>query len=287
LTRPTLPDSGPRVVAIGGGHGLAMSLRAIRTYAGHLTAVVATGDDGGSSGRIRAELAMPAPGDLRRCLSALAPDPTAADGFEHRFGSGSLAGHAVGNLVLAGLVDAGHDLAGAADLASAWLGIDPTRVRVLPATAVPVDLVADTDGGAVRGQVAVEDAEGVRSIRFEPPSPAAPPEVPKAIGAADQVVLGPGSFFTSILGAAVPEIVATIASVTVPVALVANLDVAASTQVDRLRGHGIEPTHVVVQPGAGTAEIDGVVVVEADVVRPHGLAHDAARLAPVLASILD
>lgn len=287
MTGPTLPVGGPRVVAIGGGHGLAMSLRAIRTYAGHLTAVVATGDDGGSSGRIRAELAMPAPGDLRRCLSALAPDPTAADGFEHRFASGSLAGHAVGNLVLAGLVDAGHDLAGAADLASAWLGIDPTRVRVLPATAVPVDLVADTDGGAVRGQVAVEDAEGVRSIRFEPPSPAAPPEVPKAIGAADQVVLGPGSFFTSVLGAAVPEIVAAIASVTVPVALVANLDVAGSTQVDRLRTHGIEPTHVVVQPGAGTAEIEGVAVVEADVVRPHGLAHDADRLAPVLASILD
>ncbi len=283
-----MPDGGPRVVAIGGGHGLAMSLRAIHTYAGHLTAVVATGDDGGSSGRIRAELAMPAPGDLRRCLSALAPDPVAADGFEHRFGSGSLAGHAVGNLVLAGLVDAGHDLAAAADLASTWLGIDPTRVRVLPATAVPVDLVADTDGGAVRGQVAVEHVEGVRSIRFEPPSPAAPPEVPKAIGAADQVVLGPGSFFTSVLGAAaVPEIVAAIASVTASVTLVANLDVAPGEQVDRLRAHGIEPTHVVVQSGAGAAEIEGVTVVEADVVRPHGLAHDADRLAPVLSSILD
>lgn len=283
-----MPDSGPRVVAIGGGHGLAMSLRAIHTYAGHLTAVVATGDDGGSSGRIRAELAMPAPGDLRRCLSALAPDPVAADGFEHRFGSGSLAGHAVGNLVLAGLVDAGHDLAGAADLASAWLGIDPSRVRVLPATAVPVDLVADTDGGAVRGQVAVEHAEGVRSIRFEPQSPAAPPEVTKSIGAADQIVLGPGSFFTSILGAAtVPEIVDAIASVTAPVALVANLDVDPDEQIDRLRSHGIEPTHVVVQPGAGVVEIEGVTVVEADVVRPHGLAHDADRLAPVLSSILD
>ena len=275
MTASPSSGAGPRVVAIGGGHGLAMSLRAIHTYAGHLTAVVATGDDGGSSGRIRSELAMPAPGDLRRCLSALAPDSVAADGFEHRFGSGSLAGHAVGNLVLAGLVDAGHDLAGAADLASIWLGIDPTRVRVLPAT-------------AVRGQVAVEEAAGVRSIRFDPPSPAAPPEVPKAIGAADQVVLGPGSFFTSILGAAaVPEIVDAISAVTAPVTLVANLDVAADEQVDRLRTHGIEPTHVVVQTGAGAADIEGVTFVEADVVRPHGLAHDADRLAPVLASILD
>ena len=286
-----MPDGGPRVVAIGGGHGLAMSLRAIRTYGGHLTAIVATGDDGGSSGRIRQELTMPAPGDLRRCLSALAPDPAAADGFEHRFGSGSLAGHAVGNLVLAGLVDAGHDLAAAADLASTWLGIDPTRVRVLPATAVPIDLVADTDAGAVRGQVAVEEAAGVRSIRFDPPAPAAPPEVPKAIGAADQVVLGPGSFFTSVLGAAaVPEVVSAIASVSCPVTLIANLDVSPGEQVDRLVDHGIEPTHVVVQAGGATAvgasEIGGVTIVEADVVRPHGLAHDADRLSPVLASIV-
>lgn len=287
MTVPSMPDDGPRVVAIGGGHGLAMSLRAIRTYAGHLTAVVATGDDGGSSGRIRSELKMPAPGDLRRCLSALAPDPAAADGFEHRFGSGSLTGHAVGNLVLAGLVDAGHDLAAAADLASTWLGIDPTRIRVLPATAVPVDLVASTDSGDVRGQVAVEEAAGVRSVRFDPPSPAAPPEVPKAVGAADQIVLGPGSFFTSILGAAaVPEIVDAIASVGCPVTLVANLDVAPGEQVDRLRSHGIQPTHVVVQSGGVRGDLDGVTVVEADIVRPHGLAHDADRLAPVLAAVV-
>ncbi len=288
MTGAATTQGGPRVVAIGGGHGLAMSLRAIQGYASHLTAIVATGDDGGSSGRIRSELTMPAPGDLRRCLSALAPDPVAAEGFEHRFGSGSLAGHAVGNLVLAGLVDAGHDLAGAADVVSGWLGIDSTRTRILPATSVPVDLVADTDEGPVRGQVAVEEAAGVRSIRFDPPAPMAPPEVPKAIGAADQIVLGPGSFFTSVLGAAaVPEIVDAIASVAAPVGLVANLDVDPGVQVARLRSHGIEPTHVVVQAGGATGDVGGVTVVEADIVRPHGLAHDADRLAPVLAALLD
>jgi uncharacterized cofD-like protein len=281
-------SNGPRVVAIGGGHGLAMSLRAIRTYAGHLTAVVATGDDGGSSGRIRAELDMPAPGDLRRCISSLIPDDVTAAGFEHRFGSGSLEGHAVGNLVLAGLVDAGHDLASAADVVSTWLGIDPAHTRILPATSVPVDLVADTARGQVRGQVAVEEADDVRSVRFDPPAPTVPPEVPKAIGAADQIVLGPGSFFTSVLGAAaVPEVADAIAGTTAQVVLVANLDVDPAEQIARLHDHGIEPGVVVAQQGTGVQAPDGVRIVEADIDRPHGLAHDPDLLAPVLASIAE
>ncbi len=276
---------GPRVVAIGGGHGLAMSLRAIESYAGHLTAVVATGDDGGSSGRLRADLDMPAPGDLRRCLSALATEETVAQGFEHRFRSGPLSGHAVGNLVLAGLVDAGHDLGRAADLVSGWLGIDPARVRILPATGVAVDLVATTSEGTVRGQVAVEEVGGVQSIGFDPPDPPVPAEVLEAIGSADQIVLGPGSFFTSVLGvAAVPAIASAIDAAAATVTLVANLDADVGVLVGRLRAHGIDPDVVVVQAGAaGEGHVD-VAVVEADVVRPHGLAHDPALLATVLAT---
>lgn len=278
-------DGGPRVVAIGGGHGLAMSLRAIQTYAGHLTAVVATGDDGGSSGRIRADLDVPAPGDLRRCLSALAADAVVANGLEHRFGSGPLAGHAVGNLVLAGLVDAGHDLAGAADLVSSWLGIDSATVRILPVTATPIDLVATTDDGEVRGQVAVEDATGVRSIAFDPPAPPVPDEVLAAIGAADQIVLGPGSFFTSVLGAAaVPDIVKAIEATGAPTTLVANLDATPAEQLRILGDHGICADVVVAQAGTTTTGRGTARVVEADVVRPHGLAHDHTLLAPVLAS---
>src|SRR5690242_21014540 len=96
----------PNVVALGGGHGLALALTALREYAGEITAVVSVADDGGSSGRLRRDLDVPAPGDLRRCLVALAagdgPWPAA---FEHRFGSGELAGHALGNLVIVGLTE--------------------------------------------------------------------------------------------------------------------------------------------------------------------------------------
>ncbi|WP_436795782.1 gluconeogenesis factor YvcK family protein [Actinospongicola halichondriae] len=276
---------GPRVVAIGGGHGLAMSLRAIEAYAGHLTAVVATGDDGGSSGRLRADLDMPAPGDLRRCLSALAADETVAHGFEHRFSAGPLEGHAVGNLVLAGLVDAGHDLGSAADVVSGWLGIDPNRVRILPATDVAVDLVADTDRGTVRGQVQIEESTGVRSVGFDPPAPPVPDEVLAAIGRADQIVLGPGSFFTSVMGvAAVPDIAKAIDAADAVVTLVANLDADPGVLVDRLRAHGIDPDVVVVQTGMSCAAPAGVQIVEADIVRPHGLAHDPALLSTVLAT---
>lgn len=278
--------SGPRVVAVGGGHGLAMSLRATRAYAGHLTAVVATGDDGGSSGRLRAELQMPAPGDLRRCLTAVAPDTEVAAGLEHRFGGGELAGHAVGNLVLAGLVDAGYDLAAAADVVSRWLGLDPAVVRVLPATLVPVSMVATTDGGEVRGQVAVEQADGVRRIAVDPPDPDVPDEALAAIGAADQVVLGPGSFFTSVLGAAcVPKIAKAIGAAAGRVVLVVNLDADLAEHLALLRDHGIEPTDAVVAAGTATGGVARPTVVEADVVRPHGLAHDPTLLAAVLATL--
>lgn len=281
-------DGGPRVVAIGGGHGLAMSLRAIDTYAGHLTAVVATGDDGGSSGRLRAELPMPAPGDLRRCLSALAADETMAAGFEHRFGAGSLEGHAVGNLLLAGLVDAGHDLLAAADLAGRWLGLDPQRVRVLPATIQPVELVATTSDAEVRGQVAVDEASGVRSVGFDPPSPTVPDDALDSIAAADQIVLGPGSFFTSVLAAAaIPPVAKAIEAAAAPVVLVANLDADPADHVATLAAHGITADAVVVNAGSTPTERTDVRVLEADIVRPHGRAHDPDLLAAVLPRTLD
>lgn len=287
--------TGPRVVAIGGGHGLATSLRAVRTYAGHLTAVVATGDDGGSSGRLRAALDMPAPGDLRRCLTAMAADQSLAAALEHRFGRGELAGHAVGNLVLAGLYDAGHDLLTAAEHVSSWLGIG-ADVRVLPATHGPVDMVATTDGGEVRGQVSVEGTPGITKIAMDPPDPSVPTEVLSAIGEADQVILGPGSFFTSVLAAAVvPAIRKAIDVTSGRVVFVANLradevEVAGfdlGRHVDALLAHGIRPDVVLTQQGGlplGTMP-GGVELVVADVDRPHGLAHDRELLGRALAEL--
>jgi uncharacterized cofD-like protein len=287
--------TGPKVVAIGGGHGLAMSLSAISTYAAHTTAVVATSDDGGSSGRLRAELGMAAPGDLRRCLTSVAPDRLLADSLEHRFTAGDLSGHAVGNLVLAGLVDAGNDLVAAADHLSRWLQIDPDVVRVLPATHEPVAMVGSTPSGEVRGQVALEGTTGITAIAIDPPDPKVPDEVVGAIAAADQVVLGPGSFHTSVLAAAVvPGIRDALQESSARTVFVCNLraeepevrgfDVA--RHVDVLAAHGIAVDVVVAQEGGlPVGEAASVDVVVADVDRPHGLAHDAELLGAVLARL--
>lgn len=290
--------SAPRVVAVGGGHGLAISLRAITGYAAHTTAVVATSDDGGSSGRLRQQLGVPAPGDLRRCLTSVAPDQELAASLEHRFGTGAgdLAGHAVGNLVLAGLVDAGDDLVGAADRLSRWLGLDPDHIRVLPATHEPVAMVGATAHGEVRGQVALEEAEGITGVHIDPPDPKVPDEVREAIAAADQIVLGPGSFHTSVLAAAVvPGVRDAIAAGHARRILIANLradepevagfDVA--RHVHALRAHGIPVDAVVVQEGSlPVGDVGDLEVVVADIDRPHGLAHDADLLGAVLATLL-
>jgi uncharacterized cofD-like protein len=202
----TVPD-GPRVVALGGGHGLAASLSALRRVAGELTAVVTVADDGGSSGRLRTELGALPPGDLRMALAALADSQEWARLFQYRFGGdGPLAGHAVGNLVLTALSQVVDGPVPALDLAGTLLR---AAGRVLPMSERPVDIVArvvdepaGSPGGVreVRGQVAVATTTGrVESVRLVPDQPEACPEAVAAIGVADAVVLGPGSLFTSVL----------------------------------------------------------------------------------------
>jgi len=288
--------SGPHVVAIGGGHGLATVLKAARSYAGKVTAIVSTGDDGGSSGRLRHLLGVPAPGDLRRCLTAVSPDHDVAAAFEHRFRHGDLAGHPVGNLLLAGLMDAGHDLAAAADLVAGWLSIDLATMRVLPATSRPVHLVAETSGGVVRGQVDIERSSEVKHIAVDPADPPVPSPVCDAIEHdANQIVLGPGSFYASVLApSVVPRIRQSLEARRGRLVFVSNLraseasvegfDVARHVAI--LREHGIQPDAVVAQTGAlPLGELEGVEVVEADIDRPHGLAHDPALLGEVLATL--
>ncbi|WP_462186158.1 MULTISPECIES: gluconeogenesis factor YvcK family protein [unclassified Frankia] len=205
------PDRAPAVVAFGGGHGLAASLAALRQITSALTAVVTVGDDGGSSGRLRAELGALPMGDLRMALAALAgPDgwsTTWAGVFQHRFGGdGPLAGHAVGNLVLTALAERTGSPVAALDLAAALLGL---RGRVLPLSTRGIDIVADVvglDPGAptaeveVRGQAAVATTGGrVVGVRLSPAAPPACPEAVAAAGAADWIILGPGSHYTSML----------------------------------------------------------------------------------------
>ncbi len=217
-----LTPGGPRVVALGGGHGLAATLTAVRSYASQVTAVVSVADDGGSSGRLRQAFGIPAPGDLRRCLVALG-DPTSpwTGFFEHRFDAGELEGHALGNLVIAGLASATGDFAAALEEAGRLVGC---AGRVLPASTVPVVLKADADGGPVEGQVNVSSAGRISAVSLVPPDAPAPPAALKAIATADQVVLGPGSLFTSVLAAAiVPEVTEALAATSAQTVYVCNL----------------------------------------------------------------
>lgn len=200
----------PTVVAFGGGHGLAASLQALRHLTDRLTAVVTVADDGGSSGRLREELGVLPPGDLRMALSALCDDGewgrTWRDVLQHRFRSeGSLHDHAVGNLLIVALWELLGDPVAGLDWVARLLG---SRGRVLPMSSVPLDIEADVAGlepgspdavRVVRGQAAVATTPGrVREVRLIPADPPACDEAVDAVRTADWAVLGPGSWFTSV-----------------------------------------------------------------------------------------
>ncbi|SDS07033.1 gluconeogenesis factor YvcK family protein [Microlunatus soli] len=202
----------PTVVAFGGGHGLSASLGALRRITDRLTAIVTVADDGGSSGRIRAELDCLPPGDLRMALAALCGDDesgrTWADVLQYRFpGDGSLGGHAIGNLLIAGLWQRlGGDPVAGLEMVARLLG---ARGRVLPMSAVPLEIEADVVGldpsvpdevGTVHGQekVAKTTAE-VRAVRLIPADPPASVQAVQAVRDADWLILGPGSWFTSVI----------------------------------------------------------------------------------------
>lgn len=191
---------GPSVVALGGGRGLATVLSAVRRYAGSITAVVSVADDGGSSGRLRQTHGVPAPGDLRKCLVALSePDTVWREGFEHRFRGGELDGHALGNLIIVGLTQTMGDFAQALDEVCRLL---KCAGRVLPATCDPITLMAEVgdSGATVEGQVALSSAvEPIRRVHIVPEDAKGHPEAITAIELADQVILAPGSLYTSLL----------------------------------------------------------------------------------------
>jgi uncharacterized cofD-like protein len=269
----------------------------VRRYAGRTTAVVATADDGGSTGRLRGPLGLPAPGDLRVCLAAMVGESSCplASALDYRFGGTDVEGHALGNLLLAGLADSLGDFAAAVDELARLVGLDPAVGRVIPATTEAVVLRAETAAGdEVTGQVAIAGTPGIVRVRVDPEGAAAPPEVAAALADADQVVLGPGSLYTSVLAAvAVDDVREAIKQATGPVVYVCNVraqaeetrgyDVAA--HVAALRRHGVEPDVVLVQQGALPLGAAHAEIVAADVVRPHGLAHDPAKLAEALRAL--
>jgi uncharacterized cofD-like protein len=279
-----------RAVAIGGGHGTAVTLRALRRITSDVTAVVSVADNGGSTGRLRDMLDVAAVGDLRKCLTALA-DPTneLVPYLEHRFRHGDLEGHAVGNLLLAGVIDASGDLETSVRTVAHLLGVTGD---VLPASTEGVTLVARTGEGRTEGQTEVASSATIRFITTEPATVVAPKSVTTAIGEADLIVIGPGSLFTSVLAAcAVPHVSDALATTTATRVFVANLHdqipettgYSLSDHLNAVARHGVGVDVVLAQRGAALrGESSRFRVIEADLAGPNGRVHDSVKLARCL-----
>ncbi len=279
-----------RVVAVGGGHGTAVSLRALKRVTGDVTGVVSVADDGGSTGRLRAMLNVAAVGDLRKCLGALAdPENPLAASFEHRFSVGELSGHAVGNLLLVGLIDATGDLEESVRAVAQAMGVTGT---IVPASREGVVLVASTEDGPTRGQTEIMRSSSIRRISLEPAHPAAPIAAVEAIERADLVVIGPGSLFTSVLAACVvPGITQALAGTRAKTVYVANLRVqppetegfTLQDHVDALERHGVVPDLVLVDERSAFANDRCALPVRIlDLTGENGFVHDVQKLSKAL-----
>jgi uncharacterized cofD-like protein len=275
-----------KVVAVGGGHGAAVSLRALKLLSSDVTGVVSVADDGGSTGRLRAMLNVAAVGDLRKCLVALAdPENPLTASFEHRFSVGELAGHAVGNLLLVGLLDATGDLEESVRALAQVMGVTGT---IVPASCEGVILLATTEDGPARGQSKVARSSSIRRISLEPAHPAAPIVAVETIERADVVLIGPGSLFTSVLAACVvPGITQALAATKAKKIYVANLRAqlpetegfTLQDHVDALERHGVVADLVLVDQTStfGSDPCTWVTRV-VDVAAANGLVHDVQKL---------
>jgi len=307
----------PRVVAFGGGHGLASSLTALRRITDRLTAVVTVADDGGSSGRLREELNCLPPGDLRMALAALCGDDesgrTWADVLQYRFeSSGPLGDHAIGNLLIAGLWERLGDPVAGLDMVGALLGAEG---RVLPMASVPLEIEADVIGlqpdrpdeiSVIRGQARVAKTAGeVCAVRLLPTDPPACPESLEVVLDADWIVLGPGSWFTSVIPhLLVPQLAKAIQATEARRILTLNLEPAGETagfsaakHIELLADHAPDLRLDVVLADSGFASEDphlyawadflGARLVVADLAARDGSPrHDPLRLASAYAEIM-
>lgn len=306
----------PRVVALGGGHGLAASLSALRRVTTELTAIVTVADNGGSSGRLRSEFGTLPPGDLRMALAALCGDDrwgrTWAQVLQHRFDSeGELNGHSLGNLLIVGLWDLLDDHVLGLDWVAGLLG---SRGRVLPMSTAPLDItgkIAGPDGEPssvlVRGQAAVATTQNLLEVALDPEDPPACVEALEAIAEADFVVLGPGSWFTSVIPhVLVPEQRKALTASDATIVVVLNLE----AQSGETEGYGAEDHLAVLHRHAPDLRVDYVIADPTSVPDPdhlnayvvelggqlvladvrdetHSGQHDPAKLAAAYAPLLN
>jgi len=221
-------EQGPRIVAIGGGHGLSTLLRGLKRHTRNLTAIVTVADDGGGSGMLRDELGMPPPGDIRNCMQALAnTEPVMEQLLAYRFKEGRLSGQSFGNLLLAAL----NGISGSFDEAVGKMSeVLAITGRVLPVTTADIALEATFENGTrVSGEskiAAFKKAQDCRISRVElhPEHPAALPETLEAISKADLILLGPGSLYTSVIpNLLVDGVVKAIQSSDAPRVYIANI----------------------------------------------------------------
>ncbi len=216
---------GPKIVAIGGGTGLSTLLRGLKQYSANITAIVTVADDGGSSGRLRREIGVLPPGDIRNCIASLADEEKLlTELFQYRFQAGDgLSGHSFGNLFLTAMTEITGDLERAIAASSKVLAI---RGRVLPATLADVTLWADLrDGRRIEGESEITEAHGkIERLGCYPADPPALKAALKAIDEADYIVIGPGSLYTSVIpNILVPEIQQAIAESDAPRIYICNI----------------------------------------------------------------
>lgn len=228
---------GPRIVVVGGGTGLSNLLRGLKRYSANITAIVTVADDGGSSGRLRREIGVLPPGDIRNCLAALADEEKLlTELFQYRFKAGDgLTGHSFGNLFLTAMSEVTGDLEQAIAASSRVLAV---RGQVLPATLSDVRLWAElADGRYIEGESSITEANGtIVRMGCIPENPPALPKAVKAISEADYIIIGPGSLYTSIIpNLLVPEITAAIAQRDVPRIYVCNI----MTQEGETQGYSV------------------------------------------------
>ncbi|MDQ7992609.1 MAG: uridine diphosphate-N-acetylglucosamine-binding protein YvcK [Propionicimonas sp.] len=315
---PRIPRR-PAVAALGGGHGLAASLEALRRLTNRLTAIVTVADDGGSSGRLREEFDILPPGDLRMALAAMCGDDEVerawAEVLQSRFrGDGPLGGHSIGNLLIAGLWQEMADPVAGLDMIASLLSV---KGRVLPMAAVPLIIEADVIGAdpaapdevsVVVGQEAVALATGtIREVRLIPPRPPAVVEAIDAVVAADHIVLGPGSWYSSVIPhLLVPDLVEALSDTWATRVLTMNLVPAedetrgytASRHLEVLADHapGLRWDVVVVDPSFADGDphleryvgsLGGRLVVADVRMRDRSPRHDPLKLAAIYAEVMD
>ncbi len=251
-------QKGPKIVVLGGGTGLAVLLRSLKEITGNITAIVTVADDGGSSGRLRDELGILPPGDIRNCLLALADtEPLMEKLFQYRFGQGTgLAGHSFGNLFIAAMTEITGDFELGIKESSKVLAV---RGQVLPSSLAAVRLQAEyTDGSTACGESVIPRPDkAIARVSLLPEAVTPPEEALTALQEADLIILGPGSLYTSILpNLLVERITAAIKAATVPKLYICNI----MTQAGETDGYTVSRHVQAILDHSGAGVIDYVLV---------------------------